>query len=121
VLARVELHFIWLSHINNRIAYTQNTRFYTQPRRKEENRDNRKENYDKGQIYPCHHMNISKQYLNVLLILLSSCNIAKAPIYLKNLFPVVLMEETMNTTETTKEEALINAGFRKRYFFSWYK
>jgi len=27
------------------------------------------------------------------------------------------MVETMNTNEIIKEEALIDAGFRKRYFF----
>jgi hypothetical protein len=26
-----------------------------QPRRKEKNRDDRKENYEKGEIYPCGH------------------------------------------------------------------
>jgi hypothetical protein len=34
-----------------------------------------------------------------------------------NLFSFVLMAETMEEIENTKEEALINAGFRKRYCF----
>jgi hypothetical protein len=39
----------------------------------------------------------------------------KATIYLIDLFPVVLMEETMNATESKMEEVLSKAEFRKRY------
>ncbi len=47
----------------------------------------------------------------------STRKIIKVTIYLIDLFPFVLMVETMNTNEIIKEEALIDAGFRKRYFF----
>ena len=57
----MELCFILLSHIINRIVYIKNTRLYTQPEEREY--DNRENNHEKEEIYRYRHTPTPKSEL----------------------------------------------------------